>query len=143
MTDFTIESADRLRRSIGDIVRAMQQLENAPNGQIETLGFLRRDGRQSIASLARRRRVKHQSMSGAIVELESQGLVVRTPDPLDGRGVLIDLTEAGSAMVDESRTRRSAIVLRVAERTLTQSEQDALAGTAALLDKLRDGLLSE
>jgi DNA-binding MarR family transcriptional regulator len=143
MTELTIDSADHLRRAIGDLVRAVQASETRPGGQIETLGFLSREGALSIAQLARRRRVRHQSLSGTVADLETQGLVTRSPDPVDGRGVLIELTEAGSAVIDESRTRRSTMVLDAAEHGLTVDERAALAQTADLLDKLRVALLAQ
>jgi DNA-binding MarR family transcriptional regulator len=143
MTVFTIESADRLRRAIGDSVRAIQRTENTPAGQLEALGFLSRDGAQTVAQLARLRRVRHQSMSGTVAELEAQGLVSRTSDPVDGRSILVRLTDAGSAVIDESRLRRSGMILRAAEHTLTDDERATLALTADLLTKLTAGLSSE
>lgn len=136
MTDFTLDSADGLRRSIGDLARVVRGTENTPDGQIETLGFLVRDGSQSIANLARLRRVRHQSMSTVVVELESRGLVARSADPADARGVLIELTTAGHTMIRESRDRRSRVIKAAAEISLSAEERTALAGTSALLDKL-------
>lgn len=140
MTEFTLEAADRLRRSVGDLTRTIQQLEGTPGGQIETLGFLYRDGAQTIAQLARRRRIRHQSMSSTVAELEAQRLVKRSPDPADGRGVLIELTEAGSAAIVTSRFNRSTLLHDAAARTLTADERSHLAATAELLEKLRADL---
>ncbi|MCS5733754.1 MarR family winged helix-turn-helix transcriptional regulator [Herbiconiux daphne] len=142
MSEFTLETADRLRRSVGDLVRAVQQIEGIPGGQIETLGFLFRDGPQSIAQLARRRRIRHQSMSSTVAELETQGLVTRSPDPADGRGVLIELTGPGSEAIRESRRRRSTLLLDAAEKALTADERSHLAQTAELFEKLREALPS-
>ncbi|MCU1407641.1 MAG: hypothetical protein JWQ43_3944 [Glaciihabitans sp.] len=143
MTEFTIESADRLRRAIGDSVRAVQRTEETPAGQIEALGFLARDGAQSIARLARLRHVRHQSMSGTVAELEAQGLLVRTADPADGRSVLVELTPAGTVVIEESRLRRSRMILHAAERALTPSERATLALAAELLEKLASDLVAE
>lgn len=137
MTEFTLEAADRLRRSVGDMVRTIQQGEGLPGGLIETLGFLVREGPQSIAQLARLRRIRHQSMSSAVADLETQGLVVRSPDPADGRSVIIVVTEAGTAMVQESRDTRSSAIQRAAESALTAEELATLARTAELFDKVR------
>lgn len=136
MAAFSIESADDLRRAVGELVRAVRLTEDVPEGQVETLGFLVRDGAQSIASLARQRRIRHQSMSATIAELEARGFVIRSSDPADARGVLIELTSAGSAMILESRRRRSSLILRAAERALTDEERLILAGTPELFDKL-------
>jgi len=137
MSEFTLEDADRLRRAVGDMVRTTQQAENRPAGQLETLGFLIREGPQSIAQLARRRRIRHQSMSSTVVELETQGLVVRSPDPSDGRGVIIMLTDDGAALVQKSRDDRSSALLKAAQAALTPDELTTLAQTAELFDKIR------
>ena len=137
MSEFTLDAADRLRRAVGDMVRTTQQAENRPDGQLETLGFLIREGPQSIAQLARRRRIRHQSMSSTVVELEAQGLVVRSPDPADGRGVIIMLTDDGAALVQKSRDDRSSSLLRAAHAALTPEELATLARTAELFDKIR------
>lgn len=140
MTEITIETADRFRRAVGDFVRAIQQTEDAPGGQIETLGFLVRGGAQSVAQLARHRRVRHQSMRETVSELEAQGMVVKSPDPADGRGVLVTVTDAGSAVIDVSRVRRSSGIVRAAASALTDDERATLARTAEILDKLRDAI---
>ena len=137
MSELTLEAADRLRRAVGDMVRTIQQGEDLPGGLIETLGFLVREGPQSIAALARLRRIRHQSMSSAVADLEAQGLVVRSPDPADGRSVIIVVTEAGTAMVQESRDTRSSAIQRAAESALTAEELTTLARTAEIFDKVR------
>ena len=137
MSEFTLESADRLRRAVGDMVRTIQQREDLPDGLIQTLGFLLREGPQSIAQLARLRRIRHQSMSAAVAELEGKGLVVRSPDPADGRSLIIVLTDAGAALVQQSRDDRSSAILRAAESALTPDELATLARTADLFDKVR------
>lgn len=140
---FTLEDANALRRAIGDSVRAVRRSETPPEGQIEALGFLARDGAHSIATLARLRRVRHQSMRVTVADLEAQGLVERAPDPSDARGVLVSLTPAGSAVIAESRTRRANRVLAAAETALTPEERAVLARTAPVLDKLTAALLAQ
>jgi DNA-binding MarR family transcriptional regulator len=138
---FTLDDANALRRAIGDSVRAIRRSETTPEGQIEALGFLARDGAHSIAKLARLRRVRHQSMRVTVADLEAQGLVERAPDPSDARGVLVSLTPAGLAVVAESRTRRATRVLAAAEAVLTPEERAVLARTAPVLEKLTAALL--
>lgn len=129
----TLDDANELRRAIGESVRAVRRSEPRPQGQIETLGFLARDGAYSIAALARLRRVRHQTMSATVAELEALGLVQRCADPDDARGVLVSLTPTGETEVRELRVRRSTQILEAASRVLTVDERRALvAGTAAL-----------
>lgn len=140
---FTLDDANELRRAIGDSVRAIRRSETTPEGQIEVLGFLARDGAHSIAALARLRRVRHQTMRTTVADLEAHGLVERAPDPADARGVLVSLTGTGMAMIAESRTRRSARVLAAAQRALTVEEREVLARAAAALDKLTAALRAD
>lgn len=140
---FTLDDANELRRAIGDSVRAIRRSETTPEGQIEVLGFLARDGAHSIAALARLRRVRHQTMRTTVADLEAHGLVERAPDPADARGVLVSLTGTGMAMIAESRTRRSARVLAAAQRALTVEEREVLARAAGALDKLTAALRAD
>lgn len=138
---FDLDSADELRRSVGVLVRAVRdRTAEETDGQIETLGFLMRDGSQSIASLARRRRIRHQSASTVVAELERAGLVARAPDPDDARGVLIRLTSAGSAVVTESRRHRAGVVLDAARASLSPEDRALLTRVPALLDALSEAM---
>jgi DNA-binding MarR family transcriptional regulator len=143
MTEFTIDATNRLRRSVGDLGRAIQKIEGTPGGHLETLGLLSREGAQSIAQLARSRRIRHQSMSSTVAELEKQGLVKRSLDPADKRGVLIQLTDAGSAVVDESRLTRSTLLFDAATKALNEEERERLVSTAELLERVRAELESD
>lgn len=138
---FDLDSADELRRSVGVLVRAVRdRTAEESDGQIETLGFLMRDGAQSIASLARRRRIRHQSASAVVADLEKAGLVGRERDPADARGVLITLTSAGSEMVTESRRIRAEVVLEAARSSLSADDRALLARVPALLDALSEAM---
>jgi DNA-binding MarR family transcriptional regulator len=143
MADLTLDSANELRRAVGEIVRAVRRTEDTPEGQIEALGFLARDGAQSIATLARRRGIRHQSMSATVVELEAHGLVARSADPDDARGILLRLTDAGAEMIRVSRLRRSTVILAAAQTVLTPDERAVLAGVPELFDRLTAALALE
>lgn len=142
MTDFTLDSADRFRRAVGDLVRAVRATEDAPEGQLETLGFLVRDGAQSIADLARRRRIRHQSMSSTVADLEARGWVTRSADPRDKRSVVVTVSAAGTAIIEESRRSRSNAILRAAEQTFTRDELALLARAPELFDKLGAAIIA-
>lgn len=62
------------------------------------LGALRQAGppfRRSAGSLAKRTELSSGAMTNRLDRLEKAGLVRRTPDPDDRRGVLIELTDEG------------------------------------------------
>ncbi len=44
------------------------------------------------------------TMTNRLDRLEQAGLITRTPDPHDGRGFLIQLTDKGFALVDQAVT---------------------------------------
>jgi DNA-binding MarR family transcriptional regulator len=65
----------------------------------DVLGALRQTGppfRRSAGSLAKRTELSSGAMTNRLDRLEKAGLVKRIPDPDDRRGVLIELTDAGS-----------------------------------------------
>jgi DNA-binding MarR family transcriptional regulator len=51
-------------------------------------------------------------MSRVLASLDEQGLVIRTPDPNDARGVRIVLSDQGAARLAEVRSHRTALVAR-------------------------------
>jgi DNA-binding MarR family transcriptional regulator len=51
-------------------------------------------------------------MSRVLSALDEQGLVIRTPDPDDARGVRIVLSERGSVTLNEVRSHRTALIAR-------------------------------
>lgn len=75
-------------------------------------------------------------MAETIKELESDGLVERSPDPSDGRRVLISLTAAGKDNVRRNRARREEWLAQAIERELSTREEETLARAVELLERL-------
>lgn len=134
-------TAEQLRAAIGRFVRATKEREGpVPPSRLETLGRLHRTGPQTMAELAEARGVSHQSVSRMVADLERQALVTRTPHPLDARGYLIELTEAGHRALVAQRRARAALIADAIRETLTKRDQQILARVPALLDQLSEGL---
>ncbi|MGI3169359.1 MarR family transcriptional regulator [Pseudooceanicola sp. C21-150M6] len=131
--------AEALRLAISGFVRRTRAGADAPSGaRAETLHLLDTAGPQSIATLARARHVKHQSMRLVLRELEQDGIVSATPDPADARGRLYQLTAMGRAHLEGLRDRkRNWITTRLSE-DLTAAERAELARLITLLDRLDD-----
>jgi DNA-binding MarR family transcriptional regulator len=72
-------------------------------------------------------------MTQAVHGLEAAELVVRVPDPHDGRGCLARLTPKGRALVRRARARKIAWIDDVLRR-LGREQTDALRSAAAMLD---------
>jgi len=139
-----LAEADDLRRAIGDFVRAVREAaDSLPAAHIETLGWLARDGDQSISSLARKRGVRHQSMSAIIDELQAAGLVTRSSDPIDARTLRISIAQIGRVAVEEERRTRAGIIARAAQETLNEDQQRALTMMPELLQQLAAAIRAE
>ena len=98
------------------------------NVPILVLCSLALDGSQRPTDLAAATRLTSGRMTQVIDDLERDGLVRRTPDPTDGRAILVEITPDGS---DEVSSLGSALVevMRVhADRLVAfRNTLDALA----------------
>lgn len=89
------------------------------------LGFLGREGACRLTDLARTQRVSQPNMTQLVTRLERAGLVRRTADSRDGRGVLVEATDAGMEVFRQRRTERTQALQQVVDR-LTGPEQEAV-----------------
>ncbi|MGI9415071.1 MAG: MarR family winged helix-turn-helix transcriptional regulator [Hyphomicrobiales bacterium] len=64
--------------------------------------FARLGGEKSPLSLARAFQVTNGAVTNAVQKLEAKGFVETRPDPDDGRGKLVRLTDAGRAARDDA-----------------------------------------
>lgn len=72
-----------------------------------TLGVLLRSGPLRLTALAEREAVSQPAMTGLVGRLQAAGLVTRRADLSDGRAVLVELTSAGQALIQDRRARRA------------------------------------
>lgn len=129
--------AEELRQAIGRFVRVIRTgADTLPPTRADALGYLGREGPLTIAALAARRGVKHQSMSRTVSELEALGHVAREPNPADARGFVITLTPAGEAALDTDRRARRDWVAAAIGTRLTPAERQMLRAVPLLLDRL-------
>ncbi|MEF2979319.1 MarR family winged helix-turn-helix transcriptional regulator [Subtercola sp. YIM 133946] len=66
------------------------------------------DAPASVASIARGRGLRRQSVQETVARLERAGLVVRSPNPADLRAPLVAITDAGEAALARIEPVRSA-----------------------------------
>ncbi|MBU6347142.1 MAG: MarR family transcriptional regulator [Actinomycetales bacterium] len=74
-------------------------------GEFDVLAALRRSGQPyalTPSQLVSATLVTSGTMTNRIDRLVTKGFVQRQPDPTDGRGVLVALTETGSTKVDQA-----------------------------------------
>jgi DNA-binding MarR family transcriptional regulator len=128
--------ASELRVVLGRLIRRLRADYRFPLTQAAVLGRLDREGAQSIAALAAAERVRPQSMSQTLVELEGLGLVARRADETDARCRLIELTEEGRAALAEDRSQRDGWLAQAIADGFTPDEQRVLEEAVELLDRL-------
>lgn len=66
-----------------------------------------------VTNLAERLGVTQQAASKAVADLERRGLLVRQPDPEDGRVRLVALSDRGWRAVEGARAARQAMAAEV------------------------------
>ena len=131
--------ATELRESMMAVTRQMRR--HRPDhgltlSQMELLGEVSRTGVTTPAELANRLHVRVQSLTDSINELVSRDLVARRPDETDRRRQLIELTEAGTALLEVDRAERDAWLHATMRDNLTPLEFDLLMLVAPVLRKL-------
>jgi len=117
----------RIRRERSDV--------QVSDSQLLVLFQLERAGALTPGELAELEQVSPPSMNRTLNGLEEAGYVRRTPSPEDRRKVIVEPTEAGSAVVRSTRTLRT-LWLRERLAGLDPAAVAALAGAVDALRKL-------
>ncbi|AQA02306.1 MarR family transcriptional regulator [Mycobacterium sp. MS1601] len=71
--------------------------------QLSALATLHKEGAMTPGALAVRERVRPPSMTRVVASLAELGLVARTAHPVDGRQVLVSVSDAGVDLVESER----------------------------------------
>jgi DNA-binding MarR family transcriptional regulator len=130
---WSAEDADELRAAIGQFVRAGRSHDVVPGPQAAVLGFLDREGPLTIAELAERSQVRHQSMRVTVGVLHGEGAVSVSKSETDGRKVFCALTAAGRDLLDRDRDTRTGWILRGVEQRLDADQQAVAHQIAGIL----------
>jgi DNA-binding MarR family transcriptional regulator len=130
--------ASELRLILGRLIRRMRSEGRIPIAQLAVLGRLDRGGPATVSALATAERVRPQSMSQTVSELEADGLLTRRPDPTDRRQLLVELTDAGHATLADERRHREGWLARAIAEDLSPAERRALEASLEPLRRLAD-----
>jgi len=136
-------TATELVHRIFDLQRVLRCIVSTSVARDAKVGFALQgvlrfigEGESRATHLASRLGVSPPVLSRHIAELEELGLVVRRPDPADGRAQLVALSEEGLAQLREFEEERSA---RLRGYLAEWSEEDALEA-GRVIEKLTDSL---
>ncbi|MEU7301365.1 MarR family transcriptional regulator [Streptomyces sp. NPDC007189] len=134
-------SAEHLMLAVEEIVRYVRR--SATTGGLSTaassaLSRLGREGPQRLTELARAENASQPNMTQLVTRLERAGLVRRTADRTDGRGVLVEATPAGLDVFRRRRAERADALAGVLDE-LTEPERHAVTvALPALARVIRD-----
>jgi len=136
------DSAARLRMAIVRTGRRLRQEAATETGGLTptstaALATIERHGPLTPSELAAIERVKRPTVTRTLGCLEREGLIVRTPDPADGRSSLVALNAAGRERLRRLRGRKNAYLARRMRR-LSAAEVETLERAAEILDRMRE-----
>jgi DNA-binding MarR family transcriptional regulator len=132
-------TAGELRALLGRLTRRLRQTSVVGEltlPQASVLSLLEREGLATPSALATKERITPQSMGTILVSLEELGLVSRTPDPTDGRRLVISVTEAGRQVILGARRQKEERLAQALATNFTNEEQQVLRAALPLLERL-------
>jgi len=135
----TTRLASELRMVLGHLMRRLRAEHRFSLSQGAVLGRLDREGTKSIGDLAAAERVRPQSMTQTVSDLQVDGLIARRADPTDRRRTLVELTEQGRQTLEQDRRQREGWLARAIAEDLSAEEQQVVRQALALLRRLAEG----
>lgn len=136
-----LDVADRLHGAAIRLLRAVR-VADAETGlsapKLSALSVLTFGGPASLTALARAEQVTAATMSKLVSDLEAAGLVAKRTDHRDRRGVRIEATARGRALLHEGRKRRLEL-LRKRVAKLSAADRQRLAHAAELMLRIAAG----
>ena len=110
---------------LNDHLRAWLQARSLSPSKYKILTGLAAGKALSPSQLANHLGVRRPTLSGLVDNLQSQGLVVRTPDPGDRRSYRVTLSETGAALVEQAMAAQLTLMANCLGQ-LTLAERSAL-----------------
>ncbi len=130
---------DELAARLAIVVGRLNRLIRASAGdltqsQLSALSSITQLGPVRSGDLARIESVTAPSMTRLIAGLEAEGLVKRSPDPVDGRAALLTATSAGEEAVLRTRAARSQKLAAILAE-LDDAQLDVLRAASEVLEE--------
>jgi DNA-binding MarR family transcriptional regulator len=138
--------AQTLQDHMVALVRAfgLHRPDQTPCGQpvgvsaAHALMELSQDAPLSQGDLARRLRLEKSTVSRLVKQLEQRGWVQQARDSLDGRVVLLKLTEQGCQAADQLAAARAAKFARIAASLPAREQESVLHVLRVLVQAMSD-----
>jgi DNA-binding MarR family transcriptional regulator len=133
----------RLRATVSQLTRQLRAALPADGisvAKLSVLGQLHRLGPLTPSELARRERVKLQSLTRLLAELEADGWLSREVHAEDRRQSVLTLTPLGAKALTADVHRREASLVAAIGAVLSETEQAQLLRACALIDRVADSV---
>ncbi len=111
--------------------------------KLVAMGWLYRRGGMTAAEIATVERIRPQSLTRLVATLEAEGLIRRRPGESDRREVILELTEAGRAALEEDMRQRDSWLMRAMAKALSPTEQSMLLLAGQLMDRLAETAIED
>jgi DNA-binding MarR family transcriptional regulator len=139
--DTALETANRLHRGALRLLQVLRasRAKGLTLSQLGVLGRLYREGKATATELAGYMRIKPQSLTRLVADLERRKLIVRRSKEEDRRQSLLEITEAGTRLLDQDLRDQRAKLAQVIGKELIPAEQELLRIAAGLMDRVAEG----
>lgn len=135
-----LDDAEQIYLFVQHLGRRLRELDASAGltpSRFSTLASLRFHGSKNVGELAADERVKPPSMTRLIRDMRRDGLVSSSPDPDDGRGVLVAMTREARRLFDSVRIQKIGLVADYLA-TLPPEARAAVRSAFAALEDLAE-----
>jgi DNA-binding MarR family transcriptional regulator len=134
-----LDVAAGLRLAVMRLARRLRQRADAgiTPSMLSALSTVERRGPITLGDLAAAERITPATLSVIVGRLEQEGLVVREPDPSDGRVARVRLSPGGRRLIERNRSRKTAYLAQRIGR-LDLEDREALRRALPILERLID-----
>jgi DNA-binding MarR family transcriptional regulator len=136
-----LETANHLHHSALRLFRLLRMTRKAKGltlSRVAVLGRLHREGVAAASELAAYLRVKPQSLTRLVADLEHRKLIVRRSKNEDRRLSPLEITEAGVRLLNEDIRDQRVRLAQIIAKELTPAEQELLRVAAGLMDQIAE-----
>ena len=131
--------ASQLRMSVFRLSRKLRRLADPgiTQTQLAALSTIERHGPVTAGDLAAHEQIQKPTCTGVIAALLEEGLIERTPDPLDGRVAWLQISPGGRRVLQRVRKRHTAYLARRMSR-LEPDELQIIERATRILERLTE-----
>lgn len=132
------ETAELTRGAVARLARRLRverPADSLSSNKVGVLSHLHRHGPSSPGEIAAAEHQQPQSLTRVFAELESEGLVRRSPNAADRRGSVLELTKTGMMVLRQDMAHRDAWLTSALEE-LSDLEVEVLRLAAGIIDRL-------